>query len=159
MALAVREFVDPTAITQFWAAILAGKNPTLVEIEDPETGETYHEVRYDERGGVPPTLEQKMRAAQEISNRGWGQPAQMIQLEAELRGQIDHTAGGLSLGALPAAAVFALKDALNARRALQGQPASVIDATATERPALPAPASGDHPASEGHVPASTTHPG
>jgi hypothetical protein len=136
-ALAVRDCVDPTVLAEFYLAIVMGRNPTINEVEDEDGSR--HVVEYPTNGGIAPTLEQKMRAVEALLNRGWGQPAQMIQLEAELRGQVDHNVGSLTAGAVPASAIYALRDLLNQRRALQ--PASVVDATATER-ALPA-ASGE----------------
>ncbi len=130
LAQEVREQVDARIYVEFQLAILAGHDPRL---EDDE-GEL--RVTWDERGGIAPTLEQKVASLKWLADRGYGQAPQMIQLEAELRAGASSEA--LPIGALAPTTLAALARLLLPKPqetpALEFPPAGALDVEYSEVP-------------------------
>jgi len=146
MSAAMREVADSEVLAMFLWAILEGKDPKVCQYEDGSWG-----IEYEERGAVAPTLDQKMRAAAEIMNRGWGTPAQTIQLDQQIR--LDATANlPKGAGALSVAQLGVMRAAI--RGQLAPPPASVIDADSVDGPSA-SEHEGSNKAPDG--PASTDH--
>lgn len=79
----IRDRVDPDLIVDYWVMILKGQNPLWED--DPKSP---HGTRVipDPNPMLPtPTLEQRTRAVQELTNRGWGLAVQSIQIDAQLK--------------------------------------------------------------------------
>lgn len=86
LASRIRERTDPDLICQFFEMIVEGKNPVWVRHQ--KTGVIY-KVDSDPNPLQPsPTLEQRASAVKELVNRGWGLPVQSLQIDAQLKMQI-----------------------------------------------------------------------
>ncbi len=128
LALVVREGVPSEIMRDFHLMIAMGQSPLVVRASNGDL-----EVRAEE-GGMAPTLDQRVAAMKFLTERGYGLPAQTINLEAELRAQIASTSESLPVGQLSPAAMRAIREAI--RR-------PILDAASVER-ATPA-ASADLP--------------
>lgn len=108
LSLAVREGVDPTWFVEWNLLIMQGKAPILRKNGNYTSG--YHVVHDDTRPS--PTLEQQERAIKFLTERGWGQPVQQLQLDAELRGQIASLQTNLTLESLSGALTLQQREAI-----------------------------------------------
>ncbi len=97
LSVAVREFGGGAVaglLVKFHVAVLCNVNPRFIQDEDDEW-----DVTWDDHG-TPPTLEAKQVSAKYLSDRGWGQAAQQINLEADIRAQMAQVGTGVDRGAL-----------------------------------------------------------
>ena len=154
LAQAVRDNLDPSLLFEFQIRILERKCRVRVEPEldddGNETGERY--IAWDDEG-IPPSDELVASAHKWLSDRGWGQAPQSIQLEADFRQHHSYDAGALPVGTLPAQLMFTIRDAIRGALTSGGpSPASTDNSDAVDAEIV---ASSEH--AEG-VPASTDHP-
>ena len=90
LAIWLRENLHESVITDWYMAILSGKDAIIVaDKRCTQTGG--YRVEIPERGNIPPTLDQKFRAMEDLLQRRDGMPAQHVTLEAEVRA---HMAAG-----------------------------------------------------------------
>lgn len=119
LALVVREGVPSEIMRDFHLMIAMGQSPLVVRASNGDL-----KVQAEE-GGMAPTLDQRVSAMKFLTERGYGLPAQTINLEAELRAQIASTSESLPVGQLSPAAMRAIREAIRAR--------PVLDAVSVER--------------------------
>lgn len=104
----IRERIPASIYVEFYLAVLQGKDPKIIEDEDTDSG---MRVAWDERGGIPPTLEQKLQALKWLADRGYGQAPSVQHLEAVLR--VEHSgASALPVGKLPPSTMHTIRAAL-----------------------------------------------
>lgn len=72
----IRDSLDPLLIRDYWMAVARGVNPVI-----EETSKGARVIPDPNPMSPAPTLEQKNRAIQELTNRGWGLPVQSIQMD------------------------------------------------------------------------------
>lgn len=130
IALVVRERVPPEVFVEWQVKIWQGHDARMAEDDeglyatcychDPDPGEPA-------RGFVPPTLEQRNRAAQWLTDRGHGQAAQHHVVEGMIKQSTVHE---LKLEGLSPAALLGIAGALRAalsKREVLALPASPRD--------------------------------
>lgn len=97
---------------EFYLKILEGKVPKLIRDEDGNP------LKIGEEDYAPqPTLDQRMLAMARFTERAYGQPAQHMHIEAELRAEVTAIAGGVDtryLQRLSPEALLAIKNAVKA---------------------------------------------
>lgn len=103
IAYSVREGVPADVLRDLMLAIAAGHDAELARDEDGEWG-----VAWPESGGIRPTLEQRMSAVRWLTDRGWGQAASVVQVEADVRSR----ATTLQLDAIAPIKLIALAELL-----------------------------------------------
>lgn len=127
ITLAVREKVPADLLVEIHLMILEGHDPILEKDKRTTSGWI---VKYNTQGEIKPTLEQKMKAAAWLTDRGWGQAVQQIALEAELRHVSVEQPVNLPAG-ISAAAIAGIRDWLR----LDAGTKPVIDLPAVTAPA------------------------
>lgn len=118
LALHIRECVNPAEIAERLLSMARGK--------DPATGE------------VVSVLDQQ-RAMQMLLDRGWGQAAQHVIIEGEIRSEVIADGPRIERPKMSLEEINARRKAL---RELGVKP-KIIDAESSELPALPAPSKHD----------------
>ena len=101
-----------------------GRNPVLTRNADTGQLSVYFG---DLAPAVGPTLNEKMNAAKYISERGYGMPAQAIHVATEVQAYMTQIAGDRSLGMIPVATKFAIRDLVRAAIAAHAPAQKVID--------------------------------
>lgn len=80
----VRSKLPAEVIFDFWMMILNGQTPLVEAYKDG-----YRVIPDPNPLHASPTLEQRTRAVQQLSDRGWGQTVQSLQLDASFKAQLD----------------------------------------------------------------------
>lgn len=117
LAAFYRERFPPQVSAEFYEAVLMGKNPRLVRVpEDEECHEHcdcgYRVLAEDAYPGQGPTLDHKFLAWARIKERAYGQPAQHVHIEQEIKAEITAITGGVDpkfIGTLNPKALEALR--------------------------------------------------
>lgn len=93
IATEIRDKISPAIHVAWHTAVASGKEPFL----DIDEGGELVVITYD-RGGMAPNLDQRTRSMVWLAERGYGLPAQSIQVEQTLR--IDQRAPTIKAGQL-----------------------------------------------------------
>jgi hypothetical protein len=81
---------------------------------------------------IPPSFDQRMQAARELWDRGWGKPIESIKLEADITARAQIEAAVLPTGTLSSSAAFAMRELLERELAKPALPESNDDAVDAE---------------------------
>lgn len=130
LALAAREAIPANIMMDYIAAIMEGHGQATLKRDGRVEGGWV--VAWPANGELESTSEQKQWAWQQWRLAGFGQPAQQIHLEADLRGQITSIGATLPIGALSPGKLHAVRALL--------------------RPVLNVPAAIDSPSDQTQVP-------
>lgn len=150
LAQCIREGAPVELLREYWMARAEGLHNVKLA-RDEETGEFYvtHTPDEDLAPGTPPVPQEEIdKAMQWLSDRGYGLPAQNIQLEANIRQHTTSVLAHLPIGDLSPAAIATIRGALalgksNAGALSPGAPSNVIDAESVD--AEPGEASSGEP--------------
>lgn len=128
---AIRQGLHPDIVLEYYKTILKGQTPLL------ETRNGIDYIIPDPNPLTPaPTLEQRNQAMKALADRGYGLPAQSIQIDAEYKKTIELQLTGISENLLKSQGLEAL---YTIAKALQIPNSSeIIDAEIVENPQLPA---------------------
>lgn len=83
----IRDHLNPKLVYDWWMTVLGGGTPLTVKDNRVDGG---IRIIPDPNPMVPsPTLADRMRAIQELTNRGWGLPVQSLQIDAHMRNTLE----------------------------------------------------------------------
>lgn len=102
-----RQMIDVETMIAWDMAIMAGHNPKL-ETDD----EGNHSITWEERGELAPTLDQKMKAKQNLEQRLWGAYAQQIHIDGEIRAYTNSLTAVIPVTRLSPGDVIHLRDVI-----------------------------------------------
>lgn len=122
----VRETIPPKLFVQWHLLVLMGKHPIVGENVN---GDMYIEIKTN--GGEVPTLDQQHSSIKWLTDRGYGQAANIIQLDAMLHGS-GHDA--TPLAAMSSNALAELNDLFERERAKQLNAGASNETTKLEAP-------------------------
>lgn len=106
----IRKHLNPKLVLDWWMTVLGGGTPLTVKDNRVEGG---IRIIPDPNPMVPsPTLADRMRAIQELTNRGWGLPVQSLQIDAHLKATLDQGVPQHLLDRPNYAAIAKIRDAL-----------------------------------------------